>query len=70
MLNILEGPNFHLGPRYKKERGVGGGGGGERRRKSKPTNKIPAHITTSDSTRIDAKFSEMKVYTYSTFSGL
>lgn len=67
--------NFH---NTEKGRGVGGGekgeGGGEVEKKAEEkearqqANKTSTHSTTSDSTRIDAKFSEMKACTYSTFS--
>lgn len=43
---------------------------GEEKQASQGTSKIPVHFTTSDSTRVDAKFSKMKAYTYYTFLGL
>lgn len=61
----LEGPTSTQDHDTKKG---GGGEGGEKA--SQQTNNIPIHITASDSTKIDAKFSEMKADTYSAFAAL
>lgn len=74
MLITSEGSTSTQDHNAKKERRVGGEGEvgeeGEEKKASQQTSKTPVHITTSDSTKIDVKFSKMKAYTYYTFLGL
>lgn len=72
MLMMLEVSTSTQDHDTKKERGVEGGEAREEgeEKVSQKISKILVHITISDGTRTDIKFSEMKAYAYSTFFGL